>query len=70
MTPEDFRAACERCGWTPQFLARSCGYSRNSGSDWASGRVAVPQDVARWLAKIDRHLARNPPPQRREQKKV
>lgn len=62
MTPDEFREACDACGWSPQTVALMCGRARNSGTDWASGRVSLPQEVAHWVGKMVRWMARNPPP--------
>lgn len=62
MQPDRFRALCTACGWTPQAVALRVGRSRNMGTEWATGRVRVPADVAAWLERVAAALANLPPP--------
>lgn len=62
MPPDTFRALCAACGWSPQAVAVMCGRKRNSGTDWATGRIRVPPEVAAWLQRVAAALAKLPPP--------
>lgn len=62
MPPATFRALCAACGWTPQAVALRVGRRRNAGTEWATGRVRVPAEVAEWLERVAAALAAVPPP--------
>lgn len=64
MTPATFRELCAACGWTPQAVALRCGWKRNAGTDWSSGRLRVPAEVAAWLARQAERMAADPAPRR------
>lgn len=62
MTPDTFRALCAACGWSPQGLALRCGRRRDAGTEWATGRIRVPAEVAAYLARVAAWHAQNPAP--------
>lgn len=39
------------------------GRKRNAGTEWATGRVRVPPEVAAWLTRRAASLAADPAPQ-------
>lgn len=65
MTGTQLAATLARIGWGATALAMHLGMSRQGVQQWLIGRVRVPQDVADWLARVDAHLAKSPPPRRR-----
>ena len=52
MTPAEFRAAAAVIGWSERQIAARSGYAVSIASQWASGRCAVPDDLARWLERM------------------
>ena len=72
MTPEHFRAAVERLGWSYRGLADMVQVDERQVRRWAAG-AAVPVHIAAWLERAERELApllaaadawlqNNPPP--------
>lgn len=49
MTPARFLVCLAHLRWTASGVAVWCGYARQSGTWWATGRVAVPEPVGAWL---------------------
>jgi hypothetical protein len=62
MTAADYLAALEALAWSPGRLARVLGCDRTLTLQWASGRVAVPDVVGKWLQRLARHHRDDPPP--------
>lgn len=63
MTTAEFLGAVALLRWAPSTVSLWCGYSRQAGTAWASGRAAVPWQVAAWLdARLAGHLM--DPPER------
>jgi transcriptional regulator with XRE-family HTH domain len=63
MTPQAFRAHLTALGWSGRQLAEALGCSRGLVSQWASGRCAIPSDVAKWLSEAALWHQAHPPPQ-------
>ena len=49
MTPARYLACLSALRWTSSAVAVWCGYSRQSGTWWQSGRTPIPEPVAAWL---------------------
>jgi hypothetical protein len=63
MSPWELRAALNTLHWTPAFLARICGYRRQSTARWLDGTARIPEPVEDWL-KARLHGAMIDPPMR------
>ena len=62
MTPDEFRAALHRIGWTGRELGRRLGHKSPAYvSRMALGLSPVPPDLAAWLARMAALVEGNPP---------
>jgi hypothetical protein len=73
MTPDEFRAICERLDesllLTRGHLAAVLDVAARELRGWGTGRSAVPPLVASWLRRLDAWLRENPVPMPPSRKK-
>jgi transcriptional regulator with XRE-family HTH domain len=63
MTSDQFRDCLEQIGWSQRGMAARLQIAEQQVRRWASGRYPIPPDVERWVAKLAKAHARNPPPE-------
>lgn len=61
MTPTRLQTCLSTLRWSASGVATWCGYSRQSGIYWTTGRIAVPVRVAAWLEGRMRGVLVEPP---------
>ncbi len=62
MTPAEFSAALSHIGWSQRHLARQLQCDDKMVRRWATGALAIPPSIARWLDRVVGCHDRFPPP--------
>jgi ribosome-binding protein aMBF1 (putative translation factor) len=62
MTPDRFRDCLQTLRWRPFTLAAALSCDERMVRNWASGRMTIPERVAKWLEALARHAERHPAP--------
>ena len=61
MPPQEFSRHCDLLRWTPASVAIWCGYARQMGHCWATGKAPLPPQVAAWLQNRVEGWIEDPP---------
>ena len=62
MSPQQFSATLATLGWSQRHLALLLECDTNLPTRWATGRVAVPPSIARWLTVLAAFVEKHPAP--------